>query len=247
MSLSSRRRTDPGRIDTLRRAWRVAALLVLAGALPAQAQTLTTVRVSGGELRAEGERSRVTGGYVDPRTGRGRIEHRGGALRLRRVRRVRTNGLTTRIVTRSGVRLRLRLAQILLAGGTTTVTVDPALGVTAMGGTFTIAGGRLDAGTLTGTVGHRGELTLTRDGRAMTFFDLGLAMPAVTAQMWDFRAPLATLSALQRSIAERSLRLRATATLADLAARELNESFETGEFRAGMPLGTVTVRGRLRG
>lgn len=232
----------------LHRIWRVAAIAVVLVCSPAAAQTLTTVRVSGGEVRAEGRSAKVTGGYVDPRTGRGRIEHRRGVLRLgRNVRRVRTSGLTARIVTRRGARLRLRLAQLLFAGGTTTIAVDPALGVTARGGTFRITGGRVDARTLAGTVGHAGELVMERGAKAITFFDVGLALPALTAQMWDFRAPLATLADVERAVAGLTATLRATATLGEIAARELNEAFETEEFHAGMRLGGVTVNGRLRG
>jgi hypothetical protein len=228
------------------------AALALAAALlaaaPARAQTLETVRVSGGEVRAEGRTSTVTGGYVDPKTGRGRIEHRGGVLKLgRNVRRVRTSGLTTRVVTRSGARLRLRLAQLLLAGGTTTLSVDPALNVSVRGGTFRVTGGRLEARTLAGTVGHTGALTMERGARSITFFDLGLAAPALTAQMWDFRAPLAILSGVEHTVGARSVAIRATATLSEIAARELDEAFDVQEFRAGMPLGTVAIRGRLRG
>jgi hypothetical protein len=217
------------------------------GAAAAPAQTLTTVRVAGGDVRADGRTSRVTGGYVDPKTGRGRIEHRGGVLRLgRNVRRVRTRALTTRVTTRRGQRVRLRLAQLLFAGGETTFAAQLP-GVTFREGSFRITGGRLDARTLAGTLGHAGELVAERDGRSITFFDLGLAAPALTAQMWDFRAPLATLESVRRDVEGLRVELSAAAVLAEVAARELNESFETDEFRAGMPLGTVTVNGRLRG
>ena len=225
----------------------LAALLVLVPSA-AHAQTLTTVRLAGGEVRAEGRPSRVTGGYVDPKTGRGRVVHRGGVVRLgRNVRRARTSGLTTRIVTRRGVRLRLRLAQLLFASGSTTLVVDPALGVAVEGGTFRVTGGRLEARSLRGTVGHAGTLTMARGARSITFFDLGLAVPAATAQMWDFRAPLATLSGVERTVSGLRATVSATASLAEIAARELNEAFETEEFRAGMPLGTLTMNGRLRG
>jgi hypothetical protein len=249
VSLSPRRRTGRDQIDTLLRSWRVAALAALLLAAPAQAQTLKTVRLSGGEVRSsDGRPSRITGGYVDPRTGRGRVEHRGGVLRLgRNVRRVRTSGLVTRVVTRRGHRLRLRLAQLLFARGTTTFAVDPGLNVTVAGGTFRVVGGRLDARTLAGTLGHTGALTLSRGERTITFFDLGLAVPVATAQMWDFRAPLATLAGVERTVSGRSATVRASATLTEIAARELGEAFETEEFREGMPLGTLTVSGRLRG
>jgi hypothetical protein len=203
-------------------------------------------------VRADGRTSRVTGGYVDPKTGRGRIEHRGGVVRLarRNVRSVRTRGLTTRVRTRGGATLRLRLAHLIFAGGTTTISVDPALDVEAEGGIFAITGGRVDATTLAGTVGHTGTLTLRRGAGSIAFIDLGLAAPAVTAQMWDFRAPLATLADVRRTVDGLRATVEARAVLAEVAARELNEAFETEatqEFREGMTLGTVTVNGRLRG
>jgi hypothetical protein len=216
--------------------------------VPAHAQTLETVRLSGGELRDKGKVSRVTGGYVDPLTGRGRVEHRRGVLRLgRNVHSVRTSGLTTRIVTRRGARLRLRLAQLLFAGGSTTVTVDPSLGVAVRGDTFRITGGRLDARTLAGTLGHAGAMTMERGAQSITFFDAGLDVPALTAQIWDFRAPLATLGTVTRTVRGHTATLQASATLSEIGARELNEAFDTSEFTAGRRLGAVAVRGRLRG
>lgn len=225
----------------------VAALLALVPST-AHAQTLKTVRLAGGEVRVGERVSPVTGGYVDPKTGRGRVEHRGGVLRLgRNVRAVRTSGLTTRVVARRGVRARLRLAQLLFAAGTTDVHVAESLGFGPVVGRFRITGGRLDARTLAGTVGHTGTLTLERGGRSITFFDLGLSAQAITAQMWDFRAPLATLADVRRRVIGLRVGMQARAALGDVAARELNEAFETAEFTAGMPLGTVMVEGRLRG
>ena len=230
------------------RIWRVAALLLLAVPAVAPAQALRTVRLSGGEIRTGERVVRVTGGYVDPATGRGRVMHRRGVLRLgRNVRRVRSSGLVTRIVTTGGIRVRLRLAQLLVARGTTTLTIDDRLRVGVTGGTFTITGGRLDARTLAGTLGHSGTITLARGERSLTLYDIGLAVPVLTAQMWDFRAPVATLTGVERRIHGQRVTIFATATLAEVAARELNEAFETDEFRAGLPLGTVAVSGRLRG
>jgi hypothetical protein len=258
VSLSSRRRTTHGQIDTLRRAWRVAALVSLLGAAPAQA--VDTARLAGGTTTtAEGRHLRVTGGYVDPRTGEGRVEHRGVVLVLRRasIRRVRTSGLVTRVVARSRrlsgvVRLRLRLAQILLDGGTTTLRLDPTTfaGVEATGGTFRITGGRLDARTLRGEVAHVGALRVTRSGRSAEVIDLGLAMGLeATAQIGDVRPAIATLATLPKV----TIRGRAatftpfTATLTAPAADGLNFALETDVFREGQPLGTLAVRGRLRG
>ncbi|MDQ3741088.1 MAG: hypothetical protein M3389_09115, partial [Actinomycetota bacterium] len=152
----------------------------------------------------------------------------------------------TRVTLRSGLRLRLRLAQLLFEGGTTTVAVDPALGLEPSGGTFRISDGRLDARALRGTLGHAGTLTLARDGISLAFIDVGLAVPALTAQVWDFRAPVASLTGVSRTIRGLRVTIRATARLAPVASRELEESFET-PFPAGTPLGKVTVRGRLRG
>ena len=214
----------------------------------AGAQSLKTVRVAGGELRAGERVVKVTGGFVDPRTGRGRVEHRRGVLRLGgNVRSIRTRALRTKITTSGGKRLRLRLAHLLFVGGTTTLHLDPGLGLEATGTTFAIVGGRLDARDLRGTLGHTGTLTLSRGDRSLSVFDLGLEVPRLTAQVWDFRAPIAELAVTRRRVAGHEADLDATATVTGRVAEELNQAFEVTTFHDGMALGTLAVRGRLRG
>jgi hypothetical protein len=250
VSLSPNRRTASGKADTVRRCWRVAALLtILAVPGTAHGQALKTVQLSGGETRIGGKVLRVTGGYVDPRTGEARVEHRGGRvvrLTARAVRRVRTSGLVTRIVARSGARLRLRLAQLLFAGGATTLRLDPQTFGDAKEQIFRITGGRLDVRTLAGSVGSTGVLDLG----PVQLRDLGVRpAEAVTAQVGDLRGDVGVLDGGARA---RVAGLTATigpldATLTPRAAAGLNFYFQTERFRGGMPLGTVTVRGRLRG
>ncbi len=243
MSREARAPLTPSRL------WPAGALVVLLALPPsAGAQALKTARVAGGSMTAGGRTLPVSGGYVDPRTGEGRVEvlRRPLVLRRRDVRSVSTRGLVTRVRTRDGARLRLRLAQMLFVGGTTEVRVDPGLGLTARGGTFTITDGRLDARTLAGTLGHTGTLTLSRGDKSIDVYDVGLAVPALTAQLWDFRAPVATLRDVERDLSGLRVEIRASALLGAVAARELEETFET-PFRVGAPFLTVTVRGRLRG
>ena len=209
---------------------------------------LKTAQVDGGTTRVDGRTLTVTGGYVDPRTGEGRITHRGGrVVNLRRIVRVRTSGLTSKVTFRGG-RTRLRLAQLLFEGGTTTLTPPSIPGVQATGGTFTLTGGRLDARTLRGTLGHTGSLTLTRGALRIEALELALELPSTAAvQVWDFRAPMLALAGVNRTLRGHRAAIDVTATLTDGAAAELNESLETDVFRPGMPFGTVAVRGRLRG
>ncbi|HEX8121503.1 MAG TPA: hypothetical protein VF549_09595 [Solirubrobacteraceae bacterium] len=226
----------------------------------APARAVDTARLAGGTTTTpDGRHLPVTGGYVDPKTGEGRVEHRGLVVVLRRaeVRRVRTSGLTTRIVARSRrlggtVRLRLRLGQLVLEGGTATLRLDPTTfaGAEASGGTFRITGGRLDARTLRGEVGSAGVLRVTRGGRSVEVRDLGLDMGDVaTAQIGDVRPPIATLAALpDATIGGLTATLTPfTAALTAPAADGLNFALQTDAFREGQPLGTLAVRARLRG
>ena len=249
--MSLTRRTGRRQTDSLPSFWRVATLILLLAPTGAHAQALRTVRLAGGEARLEGRTLRVTGGYVDPRTGEGRVEVRGRVLRFH-PRRVRTSGLVTRIDgTRRGrrVRLRLRLAQLLIERGTTTLAIDPGLGLTASGCTFRITGGRLDARTLSGLLAHVGTCTLTRGDRSVLVLDLGVRPgEAVTAQVGDVRPEIGTLGPAEVAIRGLAATLDAMpATLTDAAADGLNFALQTDAYHGGMPLGTVTVRGRLRG
>ena len=257
MSLSSRRRTGHGGIDTRRAVWGVAALVLLLPAGGAHAQALKTARLAGGETELRGRVLRVTGGYVDPRTGEGRVEHRGRVLRLGtriRVRRVRTSGLVTRIVASSRrlgtVRLRLRLAQLLFEGGTTTLRLDPGTfaGIDVSGADFGITSGRLDARALAGELGHTGVVTLTRGEQRVELRDIGVRRSALTAQVGDVRPDLATLRLPTPAISGLTATVPPVeARLTEHGAYRLNFYFQTDAFRAGMPFGTVAVRGRLRG
>ena len=196
----------------------------------------------------EGRTLRVSGGFVDPRTGEGRVVHRGGrVIRLtpRRVRSVRTAGLVTRVVARSGARLRLRLAQLLFTGGTTTLTLDPSLGFGAREATYRITSGLLDARTLAGEVGSHGSMDLAEVALIDVAFLPGVG---INAQVGDFRPVIGTVAPQRPAI--RGLRVTfrpAPVALTAIAAQRLNFYFQTDRYREGMPLGTLAVRGRLRG
>lgn len=247
--VSHNRRTASGKTDIATRTWRVAALLAVVLCGTAEAQALRTVRLAGGETKTEGRVLTVTGGYVDPRTGRGRVEHGGRVVRLgANVRRVRTSSVVTRVVARvrgARVRMRLHLAQFLIAGGRTTLRLDPATFGQPAEERFRITGGRLDADTFAGDLGHRGALPIG----PVVLGDIGVRPgDAVSAQVGDVRPDVGTLAAPEAEV--RRLRLTIgpmPVALTQAAADGLNQAFETDRFRAGMPLGTLLVRARLRG
>ncbi|HEV2815276.1 MAG TPA: hypothetical protein VGW10_18615, partial [Solirubrobacteraceae bacterium] len=255
----------------------VALLITLALPGAASAQAVKTVRLDGGQTRIGSSVLRVTAGYVDPKTGEGRVEHR-GVLRTRgkslrnpvidtrrlRPRRARSNALVTHVAgisRRFGiVRMRLVAGQLLFTGGATTLTLDAAfidvlarLGIEVGGTTLRIVGGRLDASTLEGELAHDGDLVLTRGAAVVPLEEPALEFgrfPVLTAVIGDFRPPLATLTTTGRT---REIEGR-TATIGNLVARletvaasRLNTRFETDAFHPGLTLGTLAIRGRLRG
>ena len=151
-------------------------------------------------------------------------------------------------------------AQNPLASGTTTLKLDAAVARTlsangvrvrpispARGGvSFPITGGSLDGAR--GTIEHSGGLRFSAGGRSLsaTAFRIKLGRSStlsarvgkarVTLLRVDTRRARVTRSGLDTRISR--VRVSLTAT----AARALNTTFHTHLFRAGLELGSVTVR-----
>ncbi|HEX8083084.1 MAG TPA: hypothetical protein VF529_02275 [Solirubrobacteraceae bacterium] len=165
------------------------------------------------------------------------------------MRRVRSTWIRTRVVARvrgRTIALRLTLAQMLFAGGTTTLTLDPTTFPEGGEAAFRIIGGRLQAETARGELAHRGVLSLG----PVALQDIGfLGGVGMTAQFGDVRGLVATAGpARARRSGPHGVRIGPVpARFTEDAAERLNFYFQTDRFREGMPLGTVTVRGRLRG
>lgn len=194
----------------------------------------------------------VTGGYIDPKTGEGRVEYGAGrVIRLtrRNLVRVRTRYIVTRVVAKvrgRTVRLKLNHAQMLFAGGTTTLTLDRDAFPEGGEGTFRITGGRLQSETLRGELAHRGTLSIG----PIALQDIGfLPGDGVTAQVGDVRTLVAWSppSGPGRFIGGVVRIGPALLRLTEESATRLNFYFETDRFRKDMPVGTLVVRGRLRG
>jgi hypothetical protein len=127
----------------------------------------------------------------------------------------------------------------------TTLTVDPSLGLEVSGGTFAIAGGRIDARTPTGEIAARG---------VMFVGPVDLRDPAVRpgeaveALVGDFRPDILTLAPSPVRVSGLRMTMGpAAARLTAIAADRLNTRFDTDRFHEGLAFGAVTVRGRLRG
>jgi hypothetical protein len=116
---------------------------------------------------------------------------------------------------------------------------------------FPITRGRVDAGTLAGTINHSGGITLSRGGTAVTVerFVIDTTQSQLTAFSPLGRIPLATLdlSAAQPAISGRSVTVAGVGVrLSGAAAGALNQVFGTTAFTEGLLLGTATVRGQAR-
>jgi len=151
-------------------------------------------------------------------------------------------------------------AQTPLASGSTTLKLDSAVARTlsangvrvrpiapARGGvSFPITGGRLDGAS--GTIEHAGGLRFSAGGRSLSARSLKIKLgrsSTLSARVGKARVTLLRVDTRRAKIARAGLdtkisgvRVALTAT----GARALNATFHTHLFRAGLELGSVSVR-----
>jgi hypothetical protein len=168
------------------------------------------------------------------------------------------------------VDMRTAPSEVRLAGGATTLMLDPGtagaltgLGVTpsviapgtagAAGLSFPVTGGRLGAGTFAGTIDHSGGIALTAGATRveLTRFRIEVGRTSrLTALVGGTttRVPLAVdLSGAKVGLSKRTaVVLGATVALTPEAASALNAAFGTTALTAGLPLGTAQVRAQIR-
>ena len=159
------------------------------------------------------------------------------------------------------VRTEIELADAVLAGGATTLALDPgaagalqSLNITpgVAGLAFPITRGKVDAATLAGSIEHAGGISLTRgDTRVeLTDFTIGIDdSPALSALVGGDRVEILTLdvSGIRRSARGRTITVgNVVARLTAAAAGALNRAFSTDAFREGLTVGTATVSARTR-
>jgi hypothetical protein len=155
-------------------------------------------------------------------------------------------------------------ATVKLAGGYTTLKLYPAaaaalksLGVNlslvrpatvAHGGiSFPITDGRIDPATAAGVIEHSGGLELNAGGThvRLTSFDVKIASrSSLSALVGGQRVKIINLDTSHARITRSGLGTHVTdvrATLTALAAQALNGAFHVHAFKAGLPLGTVSV------
>jgi hypothetical protein len=302
-----------------------------AAALDANGLTVTPLRPA--RVRGGGVAFPITGGSLDPASGRGRINHSGGlALRAGGIRvalrnfRVHVGAkraiLTARVgdgrltalslslanakVTRNGlgttikgvrallsgqtakalnaafrthlfakglpigtVAIRATPAQVELAGGATTLALDPGAGqalqslgveaapvdpATAAGGglSFPVTGGQLNAKSFAGRVSHSGGIRLSKGSTEfeLTSFTINVdSDPDLTALLGGERVSILNLDLSQLDAQARGRRITLAgvrATLTAGAAQALNQAFSTSAFTEGLLLGTATVAAQAR-
>ena len=151
-------------------------------------------------------------------------------------------------------------AQTPLASGTTTLKLDSAVARTlsangvrvrpispARGGvSFPITGGSLDGAA--GTIEHSGGLKFSAGGKSLSArsFRIKLARKStLSAQVGKSRVTLLNVDTKRARITRVGLDTRITrvrVSLTGAAAKALNATFSTHLFRAGLELGSVTVR-----
>jgi len=155
-------------------------------------------------------------------------------------------------------------ATVKLAGGYTTLKLYPAtaaalksLGVNVSlvrpatvshgGISFPIIGGRIDPATAAGAIEHSGGLELSAGGthvRLTRFRVTVAAHSSLTALVGGHRVKIVNLDTSHARITRSGLGTHVTdvrATLTGLAAQALNGAFHVHAFKAGLPLGTVSV------
>ncbi len=158
-------------------------------------------------------------------------------------------------------------AEVAFAGGQTDLAVDPgalsaltSLGITPglagdakanADGTFgfPIAGGKVDAKTLAGSIPHTGGITLTKGSTTVALTDFLIdTRKATLAAKVNGSAPVEILSldlgSPKVTIAGRKVTVgNVSAKLTKAAADALNGAFGTTAFTEGLLLGVATVRG----
>jgi hypothetical protein len=168
------------------------------------------------------------------------------------------------------VDLRIEPSQVRLAGGATTLALDPGtaaaltgLGVTPSviapgtagpaGLSFPVTGGTLAAGTFAGTIRHSGGIALAAGATRVELRGFRIEVdgtPQLTALVGgtSTRVPLTVdLSGAKIGLRARTAVVRgAKVALTTEAASALNAAFGTTALTAGLPLGTADVRAKVR-
>ncbi|MDA0183085.1 hypothetical protein OJ997_22440 [Solirubrobacter phytolaccae] len=134
------------------------------------------------------------------------------------------------------------IARVLADNGVRVAPVKPARG----GVSFPITGGSLDGAR--GTIEHSGGLRFSAGGKSLTArsFTVKLARQAtLTARVGSARVTLLELDTSKARVTRAGLDTRISrvrVALTGAAAKALNATFSTHLFRAGLELGSVTVR-----
>ena len=129
----------------------------------------------------------------------------------------------------------------LTQAGVTVTPVAPATSPSAGSYSFPVVRGRLAAKRRLGFAIHKGGLTLTTSAKQVTVRRLiafGGRRPLVTARVGRAQVPLLRLT--QVTLGGDAL-LSGKASLTQTGARLLGRFLATDGFKAGMPVGTVTV------
>jgi hypothetical protein len=160
-------------------------------------------------------------------------------------------------------------AQVELAGGATTLELDPgaaqaltSLGIAAApiapgratddGLAFPITGGKVDAKTFAGAIRHSGGIRLTKGSTSVDLAEFAIEVdqdPDLTALLGGERASILSLdlSKLEAAVKGRRITLSGVgAALTAGAAQALNGAFSTSAFTEGLVLGQATVAARAR-
>jgi len=167
------------------------------------------------------------------------------------------------------VKVDAAFAELLLAGGATTLALDPgaasalqSLGVTASpvdpasagadGLSFPITKGRVDAKSLAGFVNHSGGIALRKGATRVELTSFRITIddaPDLSAVLGGTRTEILSLdlSGAKTTIAGRDVTVGpVSAKLTKGAADALNGAFATTAFREGLVLGAATLRARGR-
>jgi hypothetical protein len=167
------------------------------------------------------------------------------------------------------VAVKARPAQVLLAGGSTALQLDPdaaaalqSLGVTAGvvdpatagsdGLNFPITGGKVNATSFAGSIRHSGGISLTAGSTVVELTDFTINVddaPDLTALVGGQRVSILSLdlSGLQANVKGRRITLSGVVgNLTAEAATALNQAFNVTAFSEGLTLGTATVKARAR-
>jgi hypothetical protein len=128
--------------------------------------------------------------------------------------------------------------------------VKPARAAQA-GPAFPIVGGRVDATSMAGRIRHSGGLKLSAGGttvRATRYTIRIKKRPDLTARIGSARVRLLALDLSKAKITKHGNRVkvaRVKAFLTRPAAKALNAAFDVTAFKAGLRVGTATVRARV--